>query len=235
VTTKRAVRGVDRRTAALGVILLAGVASFAWIAMSVFAGATLPLDHAARALARQRTVPALVAALEAVTVLGSVSMAPVLVLLALAALWWPRLRAPAVPLLLACAGAGVLDQLLKQAFPRLRPLPFSGAAPSGLSSFPSGHALFALSLYGTLAWLIAARLSRTSSRACVWAGATFLILAIGLSRVCLGVHYVTDVLAGYAAGLAWVSVVLMAVGGRALPGTGTPEAGLRPTRIRAPR
>ena len=221
--------------AALTVLFLAGAASFAWIAACVFITSATGLDEPVGAFVRNRSTPALTVAMKVITVFGSLSMAPALAMLALAAIRWPSWRAFAVPLLAASAGAGVLDQLLKHLLPRARPVPLFGVPPSGLSSFPSGHALFALSLYGTLAWLAGLRLAGAGSRACVWAGAILLILAIGLSRIYLGLHYATDVLAGYAAGLAWVSVVLMAAGGGRARGTGPADAAGRATRTREPR
>jgi undecaprenyl-diphosphatase len=68
-------------------------------------------------------------------------------------------------------------------------------------SFPSGHAFSAAAIYGTLALLAAARLGRPWQRRAVVAGALALVFLIGVSRVCLDEHYVTDVLGGWAGGL----------------------------------
>ena len=72
--------------------------------------------------------------------------------------------------------------------------------------FPSGHALFSLCFYGTLAGLLVGRLRRPAARAAVWAAAALLILAIGISRIYLGVHYPTDVIGGYLVAAFWISV-----------------------------
>jgi undecaprenyl-diphosphatase len=79
-------------------------------------------------------------------------------------------------------------------------------------SFPSGHATIATTLYGTLAY-VALRgwpARYDVPRALVAVGATLLIFAIGLSRVYLGVHYPSDVLAGWAAGAVWLALVVIA-------------------------
>jgi membrane-associated phospholipid phosphatase len=130
---------------------------------------------------------------------------------------------------------GEYFEILKLLLPRARPMPFFGIAPSALSSFPSGHALFAVSLYGTLAWQIASRLTGACRRAGVWVGASVLILAIGSSRVYLGVHYLSDVLAGYAAGIAWASAVLLAASARTADRFAPAPGGRGPTRTPAPR
>jgi len=233
--TNRAAHRARRQPRCLGALCVVGVASFVWVAVQVFTAAPLAVDGAARAFAQQRSTPALTAAMQAITVLGSVSVAPALVLMALAAVRWPALRGFAVPILVAAAGAGLLDEILKLLLPRARPMPFFGIAPSALSSFPSGHALFAVSLYGTLAWQIASRLTGACRRACVWVGASVLILAVGSSRVCLGVHYLSDVLAGYAAGIAWASAVLLAASARTADRFAPAPGGRGPTRTPAPR
>ena len=224
MTTDRCAPDDRRRPFVLITLLLAGAAGFAWIATEVFTSAASGLDERVGSLIQQYSTPPMTSAMKAITVLGSAGVAPALVLLALAAIRRPAWRVFAVPVLVASSGAGLLDQLLKHLLPRARPMPLFGIPPSGLSSFPSGHALFALSLYGTLAWLVAARLTCARGRACVWAGATVLVLAIGLSRVYLGLHHATDVIAGFAAGIGWVSAVLIAADRGWLPGMGTPAA-----------
>jgi undecaprenyl-diphosphatase len=110
------------------------------------------------------------------------------------------------------AGAGLLDTLLKLAFGRARPTAFFDYPLPRSHSFPSGHAFFAASLFGGLAVLVSGRLTSPLLRVIVWAAAISLILLIGLSRVYLGVHYPSDVLAGYAGATIWVTGV--AVGDR---------------------
>ena len=106
----------------------------------------------------------------------------------------------------ALSGAGILDQVLKEAIQRPRPT-YAAAFLHGHSfSFPSGHALASLVTYGMTAYfVIVLWLSDASSRTLATSAATILILAIGVSRLYLGVHYFTDVLAGYAAGAVWLS------------------------------
>jgi membrane-associated phospholipid phosphatase len=109
----------------------------------------------------------------------------------------------------ALIGAGVLDQFLKGAIQRPRPA-YAVAVLQGHSfSFPSGHALASLVAYGMTAYFVVVLwVKETSSRTTVVYLATILVFAIGVSRLYLGVHYFTDVIAGYAAGAVWLSACI---------------------------
>jgi undecaprenyl-diphosphatase len=108
------------------------------------------------------------------------------------------------------AGAVILNFVLKTSFARTRPLPFFDTPLPSSYSFPSGHALFALCFYGVLAWLIAAGIRSQALRISIWTVAVLLVLLIGLSRIYLGVHYPSDVIAGYAASIVWIVAVISA-------------------------
>lgn len=106
---------------------------------------------------------------------------------------------------IAMLGAYGLSELLKGTFHRARP-PLPWLAPATGYSFPSGHALISLAIYGFLAYL----LFRKSNSGRPWlnylGGITLLILPvlIGISRIYLGVHYPSDVLAGWAVAIGWI-------------------------------
>jgi membrane-associated phospholipid phosphatase len=102
------------------------------------------------------------------------------------------------------AGAIVLENGFKYAIHRARPEAFFGVVPESFS-FPSGHALFSLCFYGTLAGLLVGRLRRPAARAAVWAAAALLILAI-FHVSTSGVHYPSDVIGGYLVAAFWISV-----------------------------
>ena len=106
----------------------------------------------------------------------------------------------------ALAGGGLLNQVLKAVIQRPRP-PSAAAFLSHPSwSFPSGHAMVSLICYGMLAYvLIVLRIHRRSAQIAVVLAAALLSIAIGLSRLYLGVHYFSDVVGGYGAGLLWLS------------------------------
>jgi membrane-associated phospholipid phosphatase len=117
-----------------------------------------------------------------------------------------RLNAAAV-LILALGGAGVLNGLFKLIFQRPRPeLAFVHLETY---SFPSGHAAAATATFATLAFLVGHR-SRPWRTLAAAATAVALIVLVGFSRLYLGVHYLSDVLAGTSFGLTWASVCLIA-------------------------
>ena len=122
---------------------------------------------------------------------------------------WRRWWRGAILLPMAMVGAGILDTSLKLAFRRARPTPFFDYPLPVSYSFPSGHALFAFCFFTTGAALLAPRLSHPALRGLVWMVAIAAVLAIGFSRIYLGVHYPSDVIAGYAVGLIWSSVIIV--------------------------
>jgi undecaprenyl-diphosphatase len=126
------------------------------------------------------------------------------VLFVIAAILLIRLRAWRRLTLLTAASVGVwpLNALLKIAFHRERP-PFASEFVTDTSfSFPSAHAMESIVVYGVLALLIVER--HPSRRVPIRIGWLVLVALIGFSRIYLGVHYISDVLAGIAAGFVWL-------------------------------
>jgi len=107
-------------------------------------------------------------------------------------------------LIVCLVGEAVLNFFLKNLFERTRPDLFQVVAEAGYS-FPSGHAMVSLCLYGMLTFLIARHVQSWRWRLVVIGLAMALVVAIGVSRVYLGVHYPTDVVAGYFAGGMWLA------------------------------
>ncbi len=114
---------------------------------------------------------------------------------------WYSLLVPVVAL-----GSITLNLVLKQFYSRPRPLlPLVSAA--GLS-FPSGHAMISASFYGLLIYLVQTHVRRPGLRWLLTVLLAALILLIGFTRVYLRVHYATDVLAGFTAGLVWLIIAI---------------------------
>jgi len=120
-------------------------------------------------------------------------------------------RADALLVGLSLAGAEALTFGLKLGFRRERPFFADPLAQESTFSFPSGHAMVSMAVYGALAFVLARGSTAWVTRAAVLAGATALVLLIGFSRLYLGVHYLSDVLAGLTAGLAWLVVCILAI------------------------
>ena len=112
--------------------------------------------------------------------------------------------------LVAFVGSQIVVALLKAWFDRPRPDLGSVVALPSSASFPSGHATAGVASLGAAAVIGAERLPSRRARAWLWAFVAVGGLTVGLSRIVLDVHYVTDVLAGWCLGLAWLAACLLA-------------------------
>ena len=117
----------------------------------------------------------------------------------------------AAGLLLAGGGAGLLNQLLKDIFQRVRPSLFDGPFHLTSYSFPSGHSMGSIACYGMLAYIAIQLLTHRVARVAVAIAAALLILCIGISRIYFNVHYPTDVLGGFIAGAIWLVFSIVVV------------------------
>jgi len=113
-------------------------------------------------------------------------------------------------LLATFAGSQIVVALLKAWFDRPRPGLGSAVALPSSASFPSGHAAAGVASLGAAAVLVAERLPSHRARVWLWSVVVIGGVAVGLSRIVLNVHYVTDVLAGWCLGLAWLAACLLA-------------------------
>jgi undecaprenyl-diphosphatase len=107
----------------------------------------------------------------------------------------------------AILGNSLLNAILKAAFQRSRPAFPDPFLVETNWSFPSGHAMGAMVIYGMLTYLLILQFKQNISKIIVLFMVA-LILLIGFSRLYLGVHYFSDVMAGYIVGLGWLSVVI---------------------------
>ena len=111
--------------------------------------------------------------------------------------------------LAAFVGAQIVVALLKQWFDRPRPDVGSAVALPTSASFPSGHATAGAASLGAVAVLAAERLPSHRARVWLWALVVTGGLAVGVSRIVLNVHYLTDVLAGWCLGLSWLAACML--------------------------
>jgi membrane-associated phospholipid phosphatase len=136
------------------------------------------------------------------TQLGNPSFIVGVVVGSLGWLWWKQKRIEAQLFAVACLGALVLNVGLKLFFAKPRPTLWTYLITEKSFSFPSGHALGSMVIYGFLAYLLANQFPKFSFQ--IYTATVGLIAAIGLSRLYLGVHWPSDVLAGYAVGFLWL-------------------------------
>ena len=210
----------ETRRRGLWVLLVAGVAGLAVLALGYEDDPLAALDEdIARWVARELPAWLEVAARPfswvggwiGLTVLG---VAVVLVLV------WERSWLDLAFFVVAVAGSQLAVTVLKDVFERPRPDAGSAVPLPESFAFPSGHAAAGAASFGAVAVLVAERLPSAPARAWLWAGVIALGIGVGLSRVALNVHYVTDVLAGWCFGLAWLAACLLvrdALGGTTRP------------------
>jgi undecaprenyl-diphosphatase len=191
-------------------LIAAGLALwlFAWLGHEILTDTPTPvLDDQLRSAIHGLSSPGLTRLMIAASRYGGPGwLVPLggLVALGFLARGWRR---GALLVVVTLAGAGLLDTLLKLAFARARPTAFFDYPLPLSHSFPSGHAFFAGSFFGGLALLVSPRVHSKVVRWAVWVITALLMLLIGGSRIYLGVHYPSDVLAGYAAATIWVAAV----------------------------
>lgn len=138
-----------------------------------------------------------------VTALGGVAVLTLISSTATAFFWLASMRRGAVYVALACFGAMLLSTALKHAFDRPRPDLVPHGAMVYSSSFPSGHSTMAATVYLTLGMVASRFVPRRRVKALFLLVAIAVTGAVGVSRVYLGVHWPSDVLAGWSVGAAW--------------------------------
>jgi undecaprenyl-diphosphatase len=205
-------RYAENAYATFGIFILAGAAiaiagtwAFAMLAGHVTSGSTQAFDNAVLRWLGAHRVANLDAVMLDITSLGTSSVVAMVVGVAALFLWLNQHKHSAILLFVATFGGVILNNLLKLGFERPRPEVIPWVTTAAFYSFPSGHAMSATIVYSTVAYL-AARLQRTrAARLAISLVATIVVALVCLSRLYLGVHYPSDVLAGVIIGLAWAS------------------------------
>jgi undecaprenyl-diphosphatase len=215
-------RFIDARLSpegAMGLHLTIGVALLlvaAWIfgaiAEDVVTGATITLvDVRLAHWFHDRATPGFTRAMLFVTHWNGIAGSSVMG--ALLALWFWRRRAYdwLIVCLVAVPGGMLLNAALKHAFRRARPSFDDPLLSLVTYSFPSGHTAAATVFYGLLACYLVRRAYAWQARVLAVIGAVAMVMLVALSRMYLGVHYLSDVLAAAAEGAAWLAICITAV------------------------
>ncbi len=207
----RMIRGhVKNAYAVFGIFLFAGAGlailctwTFTKIAGHVRSGSTQAFDEAVMRWMGSHRNPLVESAMLEITALGTGTVVAMIVFVSGTFLWLNKHKHSAILLLAATFGGIILNNLLKAGFNRPRPQVFEWSTHAASSSFPSGHAMSSVIVYGTVAYLAARLQRRAASRVLTLAFAGLMILSICVSRMYLGVHYPSDIAAGVIIGLAW--------------------------------
>jgi undecaprenyl-diphosphatase len=201
---------VESRILLLFVAVLIGIFAFAKAASEVLEGDTLALDRAVLLALRVPAHPSipigppwLMEAMVDLTALGSVTVLTLITALAAGYLLAARKPAIAAYTVTAVGMGALLGALLKSIYARARPDIVEHLVGTHSASFPSGHAMNSAVVYLTLAVLISRSTRDHAVRRYLISVAILLTLAVGFSRVYLGVHWPTDVVAGWCVGGIW--------------------------------
>lgn len=204
---------------ALGSVLFFGMTAaiaalffFAWLANEMREGDTARFDETVRDYVPAIASPTMTFVMQTASSLGSIPFLTIFGIVVFIVCYYLKRRRPAIIFAITTVGAALLINILKTLFKRARPEPFFDTILPASFSFPSGHSLGSLCFYLALAAIITARIENRLAQILIWITAVLLVLLIGISRIYLGVHYPSDVVAGFAVGLIWV--VTIAIGDR---------------------
>lgn len=167
-----------------------------------------------------------------ITLLGKAKIVFSVALLFTVLFWIRKRREFIMPFWITLAGSGLFSLLGKVAFHRQRP-PGIAVFTEASFSFPSGHATIAAAFYGFIVYCLWRQAQKRNIRLNLLFGGSALILAIGFSRLYLGVHFLSDVLGGYLLGFLWLIIGICMVEWRLFPWSGqqAPECPPFPARL----
>jgi undecaprenyl-diphosphatase len=212
-TVQRLLDGLPNIEPVVLVVLALGIASlwgFIEIAEGVFEGDTQAFDHwMLRVLRNPQNAaeplgpPWFQEMGRDATAAGGIAWLSFITVVVAAYLWLDRKLHMMAFMLAATIGGVVVSTLLKSLFDRPRPDLVPHLSHAYTSSFPSGHSMLSAIVYLTLGSLLAAVMPSRKLKVYILGVAIVVTVVVGASRVYLGVHYPTDVLAGWLAGLVW--------------------------------
>jgi undecaprenyl-diphosphatase len=177
------------------------------IVATVVEQATLSFDTDILLWIRQWHTPLLDRLMVGISILGSASILLSVSLILILLLWRYQHRSERLALMIASVGAVGLNYGLKYLFARARPELWQRIVEVNFYSFPSGHAMVSAVVYGMLAYLLTKLFP--GWRGAIATGSVALVVAIGFSRLYLGVHWFTDVVAGYVIGSGWLLTCIL--------------------------
>ena len=219
---------IDRRfaggiTAALSLaVVLLAASIVSWLVYSVHYGSGLArLDESAAQWGAAHATDASTRTLRAITMLGATPIIAAVAAVTEAASLARRRFGPLAHLTIVCTGVSILNNGLKLLIHRRRP-EFDRLTTAAGWSFPSGHSAAAAAGWAAIA-LVAFGRSSIRWRAAGAFAAILIAAVVGASRVLLGVHWLTDVIAGVTVGWSWFLVVTLLFG-RSLLGSGQPDS-----------
>jgi membrane-associated phospholipid phosphatase len=188
----------------MGYLLILSIV--AWLCTEVWEKEVFSLDRFFLLWIHQFANPQLDGVMLFVTALGDPAMVITVFISTIAWLGMKRRYPDGIRFIIVCVGGLLINQVMKLFFAKPRPELWARLISEHSFSFPSGHAVGSMVVYGFIAYILARELPIYQRY--IYVAASILIIAIGFSRLYLGVHYPTDIIAGYGVGLLWLITCL---------------------------
>jgi undecaprenyl-diphosphatase len=181
-----------------------------WLVTGPYREYPLGFDVAIRNAIRQMRSPMWASLFLTFTKLGSTIYLSVVGCAAGVVFIFMRWFRPLFLLILVMSGQAALHHGFKWLIARPRPSALINYPTTESFSYPSGHAIGALCLYFTIAWVVSSQIENSAVKAILWICIGVVVFIVGMSRVYIGIHYPTDVLAGFLAAMIWTTAVMSA-------------------------
>ncbi len=188
----------------IGYLLILSIV--AWLCTEVWEREAFSFDRSSLLWIHQFANPELDRVMLFITSLGDPAMVVTIFISTIVWLGMKRRYTDGIRFIIACAGGVILNQVMKLFFAKPRPELWTRLISETSFSFPSGHAVGSMVVYGFIAYILAREFP--IYRRYIYAVASILIIVIGFSRLYLGVHYPTDIIAGYGVGILWLTTCL---------------------------
>jgi undecaprenyl-diphosphatase len=168
-------------------------------------------DHAIERFVLQQRTGTLTDIFRVITHLGGVGVVAPLGAAVVLLLAWRRHIVLAFGVVVATGGVALITAVAKLLVARSRPPIRLQLVSAHGAAFPSGHSAESVVCYGVLAWIVSQLSPSRAVRVSAWVAAAVIALAVGISRLYLGVHWASDVVSGWFVGIAWLGVTIASV------------------------
>lgn len=178
----------------------------AWLCTEVWEREAFSFDRSLLLWIHQFATPQLDRVMLFITALGNPGSVVTVFISMLAWLGMKRRYADGIRFIIVCVGGASISYVMKLFFAKPRPELWTRLISETSFSFPSGHAVGSMVVYGFISYILAIKFP--IYKRYIYAAGSILIIAIGFSRLYLGVHYLTDIIAGYGVGILWLTTCL---------------------------
>ena len=185
-----------------------GLGALGWLVTGPFRDYPLGFDNSIRTAIRQMRSPMWASLFLAFTKLGSTIYLAIVGCAAGIIFIFMRWFRPLLLLIFVMSGQAALHYGFKWLIARPRPPALINYPTTESFSYPSGHAIASLCLYFTIAWVVSSQIENSAVKAILFISTAVLVFLVGMSRVYIGIHYPTDVIAGFLAAIIWTTAVL---------------------------